>query len=612
MKNERKPAISRREFLKVSAAFAGGAVLAACGGTPKTEVPTNPPKPISDPTETAGNIYVTPEVTSTKIPEKQVVVQTVTSTPKPPECLVKSEEVLFSQGYDAGRTVVALTRGSVEEGTGLEGAFSGNVPLIDIESQISDRLTKIYNSDPKGDIVKKVIVTNIDEDLNDAYDRVQEEIIKDAENTLKIQNFPFEVVGYQEELKNDLGGEGTLLVSAHPGVIGGGFEIGVWKNAHLSQDAKGFQINGVLMDFEKRSDGTTSMYEIPDQLTYGVTRIARVNGCPKAIAQVVDDQKVNAVYSETDQKWLLAKDLVAYVPEVPESVRALVNEMGYPAEEAIYYQIKNVEFNGKTYQSLVHVDPGSGKERIDAMYTENLSQWYRGLYYEVPGVENAGGFVVDFVTNTGRRVGFTDFEKGPKDFYEQTLIMIIKQTNGKYGSTPGALQQYLNFHNGIIPDFSYPVVSHDSILRSPPYVEPSQPVPLDLKKPMFIGSASQPPKGGEPLKLGDLRFWRSFSVENGQLKYVQTNAFDSDWGDGSTTIDLIPAASLNISLYTFFEASARIYESKNYPLERPKDFLSTIIAHSWDNVLPEDFVIKRNVFCIYNSTSGNYEYILIR
>lgn len=143
-------------------------------------------------------------------------------------------------------------------------------------------------------------------------------------------------------------------------------------------------------------------------------------------------------------------------------------------------------------------------------------------------------------------------------------------------------------------------------------MEPSQPVPLDLKKPMFIGSASQPPKGGEPLKLGDLRFWRSFSVENGQLKYVQTNAFDSDWGDGSTTIDLIPAASLNISLYTFFEASARIYESKNYPLERPKDFLSTIIAHSWDNVLPEDFVIKRNVFCIYNSTSGNYEYILIR
>lgn len=185
------------------------------------------------------------------------------------------------------------------------------------------------------------------------------------------------------------------------------------------------------------------------------------------------------------------------------------------------------------------------------------------------GWQGFGGFDIDMRMDDGRQVGFTEPQQGPKDLYNQLLLMIIHQSNGKYGKTLSQIEQYLRTHNGIIPNFVYPSLTDlRAKYRSPSHVKPSKPMALDLSKPILLERSVLPPTPDSQIILGDTSLWTSTSVVDGQLIFTESNNYP---------LTEYTLGSVSRRFFTSLEATAGIKKAASYPLQKPYDFLSTII-----------------------------------
>lgn len=191
------------------------------------------------------------------------------------------------------------------------------------------------------------------------------------------------------------------------------------------------------------------------------------------------------------------------------------------------------------------------------------------LEYEVPSAPEFGGFTVDLgLTTSGRQIGFVDAENGPKDLYEQVLKAILFQSEGRYGSSVAEIQTYLQAHSSLI-DITLPKVADNSSSRVPPYIEPAEPVKVDLSKGILIQKGT-PPAGCSTMRLEDSRIFSCLGVSaDGQLVFTEGNPFP---------VPDVLATSPVVHLLMLLEAMADVNRLDNYPQQRGSDYLTKLLA----------------------------------
>jgi hypothetical protein len=195
------------------------------------------------------------------------------------------------------------------------------------------------------------------------------------------------------------------------------------------------------------------------------------------------------------------------------------------------------------------------------------------INYKIPGREWRGGYSLGLPTSDGQG-GFRDAVNGPLLLDNELYKMIIAQTEGRYGSTPDELNNFLLNHDGIIPDFVYPVSDGDSA-RVPPWVKPSAPVTLDLKKPIKLEFRRADPPAGNVLRIGASDYWTSIGVEDGQLVIAEQSR---------NLLPLYILGAFSVRTNYLMEATARIKTAQDYPRNRPDDFFSVILKQVGDGI----------------------------
>jgi hypothetical protein len=176
-------------------------------------------------------------------------------------------------------------------------------------------------------------------------------------------------------------------------------------------------------------------------------------------------------------------------PEVASVLTLLnFNPADHESFDPANYRIETREWGGQEVQMLIRDEPTQEGERIDAMQVtiSGVEQWVRGIYYPVEGY---GGMAIDVIVHPlqEQRAYFSTPE-GAQAVYGELLTAIAHQK----GMSAEGLQNYLETNDKkieiVLPEFANP--DNHSKNRSPSYLQASEPVTVDLSKPVVYATRS--------------------------------------------------------------------------------------------------------------------------
>lgn len=195
--------------------------------------------------------------------------------------------------------------------------------------------------------------------------------------------------------------------------------------------------------------------------------------------------------------------------------------------------------------------------------------------------EWSGGFKVENMQLKDGRL--LELNTSERDLLDAVLTMAMyNQLNPEqYPTTPEQLAsmlaqftQTVSENNGKIQNFRVPVRTEKSGNRVPPYIQASDPVLLDLSKPIVFRQGATALIVGDELRLNETKYWQSIGVSaDGSLVFIDNgDASPGDKIDGSP----LTLASIALRTHTLMVATAIINQSPNYPELRDQSFIEVI------------------------------------
>jgi hypothetical protein len=280
------------------------------------------------------------------------------------------------------------------------------------------------------------------------------------------------------------------------------------------------------------------------------------------------------------------------------------HEMFAPAN----YRIETREWEGAPTQVLVHTNPETKEERVDGMEVtiNGEKEWVRGIYYKIETDPNAGGFVIDVMVHPlqNERAYFST-EDGAENVYGELKKAIAYQLE----MTSEQLEKYLAEHDYKVK-IRLPENLNPGSGGSPSLLKASEPVEVDLRKPIVFGARAEPylnellengakiPESAEFIK-GDSRAKAGIFVSEGQI-FI----FEKFYG----TVAVRKSGFEAHGLFRYLELLARMRAGFQDVRGGENSLIGQVNRMSGKGYETGDTIVDRNVFLTANSTDTDYEF----